>query len=136
MNILGMGVDVVEIKRIKKIIKKNNSFLNRIFTSKEVKYCSKNKKNINCFAKRFAAKEAFVKALGIGFRQNINFNDIDIINNRLGKPSIKLNNLLNKKVKLIFKIRKFNIFLSMSDENNYAFASVIITKKWRSIKNI
>ena len=129
MNILGMGVDVVEIKRIKTIIKKNNSFLNRIFTSNEVKYCAKNKKNINCFAKRFAAKEAFVKALGIGFRQNINFNDIDIINNRLGKPSIKLNNLLNKKVKLIFKIKKFNIFLSMSDENNYAFASVIITKK-------
>ena len=129
MNILGMGVDVVEIKRIKKIISKNNYFIKRIFTSQEIKYCTKNKKNANCYAKRFAAKEAFVKALGIGFRQNINFSDINIANNKLGKPSIKLNNFLSKKVRLIFKIKKFNIFLSISDETNYAFASVIISKK-------
>lgn len=127
MNILGTGIDVVEIKRIKKLLFQNQKFINRIFTNKEIKYCKK-KNNINCYAKRFAAKESFVKALGTGFINEVNFKDIEVKNNNLGKPFIILNNKLKKKIKTIFKIKKYNIYLSLSDEKNYAVASVLIVK--------
>ena len=86
MKIIGTGVDIVENSRIKKSIL-NNSFLNRVFTNEEI-LISKNMKNKSSyFAKRFAAKEAFVKSLGTGFKNGINFKDISIINDKLGKPS-------------------------------------------------
>ena len=127
MNILGTGIDVVEIKRIKKLLFQNQKFINRIFTNKEIKYCKK-KNNINYYSKRFAAKESFVKALGTGFINEVNFKDIEVKNNNLGKPFIILNNKLKKKIKTIFKIKKYNIYLSLSDEKNYAVASVLIVK--------
>ena len=127
MKIIGTGVDIVENSRIKKLIL-NNSLLNRVFTNEEI-LISKNMKNKpSYFAKRFAAKEAFVKALGTGFRDQINFNNIEIKNDRLGKPYINITSKLNKTIETIFKIRKYNIYLSISDEKNYAIANVIITK--------
>ena len=110
MNVLGLGIDIVSTNRFN-----------------EKKYC-KNKNATLCFAKRFAAKEAFVKALGIGFRDGINFSNIEIRNNKLGMPSIKISKFLKKKILKRFKSKKIQIFLSMSDEKNYAIANVIITK--------
>ena len=75
MNIFGNGVDIVENKRIQKSLK-NKNFLNRIFTRQEIINSKTITNKVNYFAKRFAAKEAFVKALGLGFRENINFIDI------------------------------------------------------------
>jgi len=76
MNIIGNGVDIVDNRRISKLIN-NNNFIKRIFTKNEIK-SSKHKVNkVNYFAKRYAAKEAFVKALGVGFRNKINFSDIE-----------------------------------------------------------
>ena len=95
MNIIGNGTDIVENNRIAKSIK-NTSFINRIFTKSEVIQSKKSKNKVNFFAKRFAAKEAFVKALGTGFRNNINFNDICVKNNNKGKPSLILSNKLMK----------------------------------------
>ena len=129
MTILGLGVDVVEINRFKKI-KNNKKIIKRIFTTYENRYCE-NKNKILCFAKRFAAKEAFVKALGTGFRKNINFKDIEIVNNLYGKPHLLINKKLISKIKTSFNVKKFNIFLSISDERKYAIASVIISKKWK-----
>ena len=82
MKIFGIGTDIVNIKRMDHSLKRKGlSFLNRIFTKKEISYC-KNKKNSSAFyAKRFAAKEAFSKALGTGIRNGINFKDIEISNN-------------------------------------------------------
>jgi holo-[acyl-carrier protein] synthase len=129
MAILGTGIDIIENNRVKEIlIKKNSNFKKKIFTINEVSYCEKKSYSISCYAKRFAAKEAFVKALGIGFRKNINFKDIEVVNNTYGKPYISINKKITNKIKTLFKVKKFNILLSISDEKKYSIASVIISK--------
>ena len=132
MSILGTGIDIVENYRLKKLlIKKKSTFKNKIFTKHEIAFCEKKSNRTNCYSKRFAAKEAFVKALGTGFRKNINFKDIEIVNNLYGKPHLLINKKLINKIKTSFNVKKFNIFLSISDERKYAIASVIISKKWK-----
>ena len=128
MNIIGNGVDIIKNSRINNSLK-IKGFLNRIFTEKEIDQGKKLKNKINFYAKRFAAKEAFVKAIGTGFRSDINFIDIEIKNYKNGKPYIllskKLKNFLQKK----FKIQKYKVFLSLSDEKDYSIAFVVIDKK-------
>ena len=129
MAILGTGIDIVENYRLKKILlKKKSNFKKKIFTINEVAYCEKKSNSISCYSKRFAAKEAFAKALGIGFRKNINFKDIEVVNNTYGKPYISINKKIANKIKTLFKVKKFNILLSISDEKKYSIASVIISK--------
>ena len=128
MHIIGNGVDIIKNSRINNSLK-IKGFLNRIFTEKEIEQGTKLKNKINFYAKRFAAKEAFVKAIGTGFRSDINFIDIEIKNYKSGKPYIllskKLKNFLQKK----FKIQKYKVFLSLSDEKDYSIAFVVIDKK-------
>jgi holo-[acyl-carrier protein] synthase len=127
MKIIGTGVDIVENSRIKKLIL-NNSLLNRVFTNEEI-LISKNMKNKSSyFAKRFAAKEAFVKSLGTGFRNGFNFKDISVINDKLGKPSFFITKKIKNIIKKKFKINSFNFFLSISDEKKYSIAFVIFQK--------
>ena len=128
MKIIGTGVDIVENSRIKKSIA-NNSFLNRVFTNKEILISKKIKNKTSYFAKRFAAKEAFVKSLGTGFRDGLNLKDISIINDKLGKPSFFINKKIKNLIKKRFKINSFNFFLSISDEKKYSIAFVIFQKK-------
>ena len=128
MKIFGIGTDIVNIKRIKKTLKINNkSFKKRIFLKNEITYCEKKKNSASFFAKRFAAKEALSKALGTGIRKGINFKDIEVINNKIGKPTIKLRgttaNFLKKKI----KNKKYAIYLSLSDDEPWAQATVIIS---------
>ncbi|MFL2896677.1 MAG: holo-ACP synthase [Candidatus Pelagibacter sp.] len=127
MNILGNGVDIVKNSRIKKAIE-NDNFIKRIYSNSEIKESKKIFNKTNFFAKRFAAKEAFVKSLGTGFRNGINFNDISIKKKISGKPIIFVNNKLKQLIKKKFKINKFQIFLSLSDEDKYSIAYVIIKK--------
>ena len=129
MNIYGIGTDIVNIDRIKKIFRqRGDTFKNKVYTNFEISKCNKRKNKNECFAKRFAAKEAFVKALGTGFSNNINFKDISIKNIKSGMPKI----LVNKKVKVLikkkFKLKKFKIFLSLSDERGHSIAFVILNK--------
>ena len=128
MQILGIGVDIVSNLRVKKSIK-NNSFINRVFSKSEIYQSKKNQNKSNYFSKRFAAKEAFMKALGTGFRYNVNFKDISVINNKEGKPELKIINNIKKLLINRFKIKKFNLFISLSDEKNYSIAFVVIQKK-------
>ena len=129
MSVLGTGIDIVENYRIKKLLlNKKSSFENKIFTNNEIAYCKKKSNVTNCYSKRFAAKEAFVKALGTGFRKNINFKDIEILNNGYGKPCLSINKKLINKIKNLFKVKKFNISLSISDEKKYSISCVIISK--------
>ena len=125
MKILGIGVDIVENKRINYLIK-NKVFVSRTFGINEIKFSKKISNKSNYFAKRFAAKEALAKSLGTGFRNNLNLKDIEILNDKLGKPfykkSKKINNIINKK----FKIKKNNLLLSISDEKDYSVAFVIL----------
>ena len=128
MKILGIGVDVIKNNRIRALIK-NKTFINRTFSLSEIKFSIKNTKKTNYFAKRFAAKEAFVKSLGTGFRNNLNLKDIEIFNDKIGKPyyfkSKKINNIIKSK----FKIKKYNLFLSISDEKDYSVAFAILQTK-------
>ena len=126
MKTFGIGTDIVKIDRLKKISKKKD-FLSRIFHKNEILKCKKTKKYLNCLAKRFAAKEAFSKALGTGISNGINFNEIVILNKKSGKPYINIigetKKILNKK----FKRKKTKISLSLSDEKKYAVAFVTIS---------
>ncbi len=128
MNIIGNGVDIINNNRINKSMK-IKGFINRIFTKGEINKGDKIKNKINYYAKRFAAKEAFVKAIGTGFRSDINFIDIEIKNKKNGKPYISLSNKLKNYLKKKFKLDKYKIFLSLSDEKNYSIAFVVIDKK-------
>ena len=126
MSIYGIGTDIVSIKRIKMSLK-NENFIKRIYDYQEVLKCKKAVNQHNCYAKRFAAKEAFSKALGTGISNGINFNEIIILNNKSGKPYINLKGETKKKIIKMFKQKKTKISLSLSDERNYAVAFVTIS---------
>jgi len=125
MKILGIGVDIIENKRIKNSIK-NSKFKNRIYSIKELKQSILCKNKVGYFSKRFAAKEAFAKALGTGFKNDLNFKDIEVINDNKGKPYYKKTKKITKLVQKNFKIKNFNCFLSISDEKDYSTAFTII----------
>jgi len=129
MKTLGIGVDIVQNSRIKKSIT-NEKFLLRIFTNDEINKSKKTKNKTAFFSKRFAAKEAFSKALGTGFRETLNFKDISIANNKHGKPSIKMNNKLHNLITKKFKTKNINVLLSLSDESKHSIAFVVLEKKW------
>ena len=127
MKILGIGVDIVENKRIQKLIK-NHLFKKRIYSSKELKQSNAANNKVSYFSKRFAAKEAFSKALGTGFRINLNFKDIEVVNDKMGKPYYVKNKKITKIIQKNFKIKNFKFFLSISDEKKYSTAFAIIEK--------
>ena len=127
MKILGIGVDIVENSRITKSLK-NNLFIKRIFSNSEILIAKKIKDKKSYYSKRFAAKEAFAKSIGTGFRNNLNFKDISIVNNKMGKPSFIISDKIKKIIKKEFKVSSFNFFLSISDEKKYSLAYVILQK--------
>ena len=128
MKIFGIGTDIINIKRMERLLKRNNSnFKNKIFSKKEIVYCEKKRNPFPFYAKRFAAKEALSKALGTGIRKGISFKNIEIFNDNFGKPSILLKgstaSFLQKKI----KTKKYSIYLSLSDDKPWAQATVIIS---------
>ena len=126
MQIYGIGTDIVNINRISKSLK-NKKFIERVFNTDEIKKCNNHVSKVNCFSKRFAAKEAFAKALGTGISNGINFNEIIVHNIKSGKPYIKLLGETKKIVNKIIKKGKYNVFLSLSDDKPFALATVIIS---------
>ena len=128
MKILGIGVDIVDNLRINKSLKKN-LFVNRVFSSTEISLAKKIKDKKSYYSKRFAAKEAFAKTIGTGFRYNLSFKDIAIVNDKLGKPSFLITEKIKKIVKKQFKTSSFDFFLSISDEKKYSIAYVVLQKK-------
>ena len=128
MKILGIGTDIVKNARFKLLIKKKN-FINRTFGKKEIKLSQKLSNKSNFFSKRFAAKEAFAKSLGTGFRNNLNLKDIEILNDKMGKPFYIKSKKIDKIIDKIFKTKKYNLFLSISDEKDYSVAFTIIQRR-------
>ena len=126
MKIFGIGTDIIKVSRIKKTLKKK-SLLLRLFNKNEIRKCQKTNKTFNCFAKRFAAKEAFSKALGMGITKGIRFNEIIVRNEINGKPYIKLLDETKKIVEKKFKKKRYKISLTLSDEKEYAVAFVTIS---------
>ena len=127
MKTIGIGVDIVDNNRIKYLIK-NKKFINRSFSKKEITISKKYINKTNFFSKRFAAKESLAKALGTGFRNNLNLKDIEIINDKLGKPHYLINTKIEKLIKTKKKAKNFQLFLSISDEKDYSVAFTIIQK--------
>jgi holo-[acyl-carrier protein] synthase len=124
--IIGTGVDIVEISRIKNAAKKwKKSFLEKIFTEKELEYSNEKTSSYQHLAARFAAKEAVVKALGSGLTSRMEWKDIEVWNEQSGKPNVRLDG----EVKRISKdMGVKDIIISMSHTRTYAIANVILVK--------
>tara|TARA_E500000178_G_scaffold347784_1_gene401637 strand:+ start:207 stop:593 length:387 start_codon:yes stop_codon:yes gene_type:complete len=128
MKIFGIGIDIIDNKRIRLLIN-NKLFLKRTFGKKELTISKKHKNKTNFFAKRFAAKESLVKSLGTGFRNNLNLKDIEVLNDIMGKPYFFKSKKLDRIIKKKFKINKYNLFLSISDEKDYSIAFTILQSR-------
>lgn len=121
-EVIGLGVDILEVKRIQDIIDKyGDKFLTRIFTPKEISYCNNKKRRVESFAARFSAKEAFIKAIASSY--NIEYQEIEIINKENKKPKVKL---YGKALKAAEEKNVSEILISLSHEKNYATANIII----------
>ncbi|HDD43287.1 MAG TPA: holo-ACP synthase [Candidatus Desulfofervidus auxilii] len=124
--IYGIGIDIVYIPRIKKIIERwGEHFKNRVFTPNEILPRLKKKTLYQELATRIAAKEAFAKAVGLGWRKGLKWRDIEIINLKSGQPII---NLYGKALEICKQVGIKNIFVSLSHEKDYAIAIVILEK--------
>jgi len=121
MSVRAIGVDVCEVNRIARIIdQQGDRFLQKVFTEKEIEYCNKKHNKAECFAARFAAKEAFLKALGTGLRDGLKWKDMEIDNDALGKPFFRLY------AKCADKTAGCQTLLSMSHTESTAVAFVVI----------
>ena len=129
--ILGLGIDLVDIRRIEKLMQTHNArFLEKTFTKNEIEGAQKYTSLIlkaSYFAKRFAAKEAFAKAVGTGLSEEVTFLSIEISNLSSGKPYITLLNPTKDKLDKTYPNTKIKIDLSLSDEYPMAQACVIIS---------
>jgi holo-[acyl-carrier protein] synthase len=124
--ISGIGTDIVAIERFRRFVDDNKvALLQRIFTERERSLCSARKDSASCYAARFAAKEAFLKALGTGLRDGISWQDMEIIRNDLGKPGF----LLTGRAREIFAAHGLtSVFLSLSHDGGNAIAMVVLEK--------
>ncbi|MBU1808891.1 MAG: holo-ACP synthase [Candidatus Omnitrophica bacterium] len=122
-----MGVDIIEIHRMKDSVKKwGKSFLTKIFTPREIKYSTARRFSHQHFAARFAAKEAVVKAFGEPNKHPIRWTDIEVLNDKEGKPVIEFH---NDALKLKKKKKVGGVVVSMSHSDNYAIANVILMRR-------
>ena len=116
--ITGIGIDLIEVERVKDKIERNSGFRELVFSEKEIAYCESKTRKFEHYAARFAAKEAFLKAIGTGWTNKIAFNEIEILNDENGKPEIYL------KVETTILYNK--LFVSLSHLKSMASAVVII----------
>ena len=120
--IIGLGTDIAEVARIAKSIE-NIAFKEKVFSKTEIAYCETKTNKAENYAARFAAKEAFFKALGTGWRGAMAFNDVEVVNDVLGKPTI---NLLNEAGKVLTERNIKTIHISLSHTKEMAMATVIL----------
>ena len=122
--IVGTGIDIVNISRIERLMTRwGNLFLTRVFTQHEIDWCQQRARPPECFATRFAAKEAFLKAIGRGLQNGIQWTDIEVENDPLGKPSLSF----HRKTREILKtLRIQKALLTLSHDRPYAVAHVLL----------
>lgn len=120
--IIGIGTDIAEVARIEKNIE-NNNFKEKVFTSNEIAYCETKVNKAERFAARFAAKEAFFKALGTGLRSGMAFKEVEVLNDELGKPYL---NILGKTSEIIAKKKIRVMHVSLSHTKETAIAMVVL----------
>ncbi len=120
--IFGVGTDIIEVDRIRRIVDSSDAFIKKIYTKNEYNYCiEKGKGRYQSFAGRYAAKEAVFKALGTGYRDGFKFSEIEIVNDDLGKPCVKTSGRVKE---FIAKhgIKNIHISLTHVEANAVAFA--------------
>jgi len=123
--IAGVGIDMIEVERVKQYINNDAGFREMIFSANEIAYCESRKNKFEHYAARFAAKEAFFKALGSGWAEGTNFNEVEIINNMEGRPELSL---LGSTQKMLYALEIIKILVSLSHLKTLATAVVIIEK--------
>lgn len=122
----GTGVDIVDISRFDRFVKENNlPLLERVFTPRELAYCSGKKRSAQHYALRFAAKEAFLKALGTGLRGGLSWQQMEVVNDELGKPELLL---AGKAAELFTQAGLKKSFLSLSHDGNMAIAMLVLER--------
>ena len=122
--IIGTGIDIVSIERVERMISRwGDLFLRRVFTPREMGWCQKRRRASECFASRLAAKEAFLKALGWGLRNGIQWTDIEVINDPLGKPMVTLHHKAGERLGTLGVSKSL---LTLSHEHRYAVAHVVL----------
>ena len=124
--IFGIGTDIIEVERMKKHLEDNDALREKLYTTAEQQYCTRGKVTMyQCYAARFAAKEAFFKALGTGYRYGMSFCEIEVLNDELGKPYVNPHG----KVKEYLTEQKINhIHLSISHVKSVASAMVVLER--------
>lgn len=121
--IIGIGTDIVEIERIRKMIERHGDhFLNRCFTPNEIEYANRHRDSAVRFAGRWAAKEAVVKALGTGFVQGITFHDIEVVSLHTGQPTVQLS---GEALQISQQLKIVEVKLTISHAREYATATAI-----------
>jgi len=124
--IFGTGVDIVEIARFERFLKQGNDALfHRLFTPVEIEYCAAKKQSAQHYALRFAAKESFLKALGTGLRDGLSWKDVEVVNDKLGKPELKLS---GRALEMFREAGLSNCFLSLSHDAGCAVAMVVLER--------
>lgn len=123
--VVGIGTDIIEVERIRKFISQESGRPDGVFTQCEIDYCTAKRFPEQHFAARFAAKEAFMKALGTGWRDGIRFADIEISRDELGKPSVKLSGNAREVLEKMVS-SSYTVHVSMSHLKQFATATVII----------
>lgn len=121
MKIAGLGNDIIEIERIERAIKRTKIFRDKVYTQSEIDYAEKKKKKFETYAGRFCAKEAVSKAFGTGLR-DFSMKDIEILNDSLGKPYVKLWGSLKE------KYENYTLVVTISHCRDYATATAILIK--------
>jgi holo-[acyl-carrier protein] synthase len=124
--IYGIGTDIIEVSRIAKVMERDIGFRDKIFSEGEIAYCEKMRNKYQHYAARFSAKEAFMKALGTGWRDGIRFVEIEVAHDPLGKPLILLS---GKAKELAEKAGMGEIHVSLSHVKEVASAVVVVEKK-------
>lgn len=123
--IFGIGTDIIEVERIEKQLEKNSGLKEKLFTPNEIAYCETKKNKAQHYAARFAAKEAFLKAIGTGWRDGLQFDEIEVTNDLLGKPAIML---YGKTKDFVAEINITNIQVSLTHIRDVVNAIVIVEK--------
>jgi holo-[acyl-carrier protein] synthase len=124
--IYGTGIDIVEIARFERFLQDGNDALfRRLFTPGERAYCAAKKKSAQHYALRFAAKEAYVKALGLGLRDGMSWQEVEVVNNELGKPEVSLH---GRAAEIFSELKLNNVHVALSHDGAYAVAMMVLER--------
>ena len=124
--IFGTGIDIVDITRFERLLEEGNLRLfERLFTIHEREYCAGKARSAQHYALRFAAKEAFLKACGLGLREGLTWHDVEVLNDSLGKPEL---NLHGKALQIFTDMNLSKTFVSLSHDGNFAVAMVVLER--------